>query len=63
MKISKDLLKQIALGVCFTGAVASCGIHDDPLGEDEQSVICEAHDAEDTDTKEGWDNCMACGMG
>jgi len=62
MKISKNLLKQIALGVCFAGAVVSCGIRDeDPLSDEKE--ICDKAGSDNGDTKHDWENCEACGKG
>ena len=63
MKISKDLLKQIAIGVCFAGAITACGIHDEDPLSDEQEICEESQATNQGDVRNLWDDCVDCGMG
>ncbi len=62
MKLSKSLIKSMAIGLTITATLSSCSV--DLPGVDSQSedpVLCE--ETKGNGDGHNWEDCPACGMG
>lgn len=64
MKVSKDLLKAIAVGVTIGAGVSSCTLFEDLIPRDQEVCTEEcAKDCKVHDSKCAQYDCPACGLG